>query len=319
MAGAIVVLSSAPAAGQSGRVSSTECCLPLLLPVSARSTSLGQSLTARTSVDGLFYNPASLAGIGKDEFLLHHETTFDGQHNAFTVAIDAGLAGSFGLTYLLMDKGESDATTPGGEITGTLSIRYQQLIASYATSVTSGLRAGVSYKLFNGGQFCAGYCGGLEGSGTTHLLDLGVQYRPSFLPSLELGAALTQFGFALQEHNAEQADPTPARVRAGAAYEVVHHFRADTAVTAWVSLDVVNRLRAPTTPIAGLGVEVAFDRTIFVRAGYSGSGDALTKGGGGLGVGIKYSRFTIDVAKLFTRSELDTEGEPFQVSFGITF
>jgi hypothetical protein len=310
---------SAEAAGQSGRVSSTECCLELLFPLGARAVSLGQSLTARTSPDGIFYNPASLANTGRDQFLLHHETTFEGQNNAFMVLVDAGLAGAFGLTYALIDQGEEDATGQSGEITGRLTIRQQQLLATYATPVRVGLRAGVSYKLFHGGTYCAGSCAGNEKTGTTHLLDLGAQYTPRFFPHLELGASITQFGFALQQKNAEQADPTPARLRVGAAYEVAHHFRADSTVSVWLSGDVVNRLRSPTAPVIGVGVEVAFDRTIFVRAGYSGSGDALTKGGGGLGIGIRYERFTVDVATLFTRSELDTEGTPFQVSFGITF
>ncbi len=300
-------------------MTSTECCLELLFPLGARAVSLGQSLTARPSPDGLFYNPASLAGTGRDQFLVHHEMTFEGQNNAFMILIDAGLAGAFGLTYALIDQGEEDATGPGGEVTGRLTIRQQQLLATYATSVGTGLRAGVSYKLFHGGTFCSGSCGGGERAGTTHLLDLGAQYTPRFFPYLELGASLTQFGFPLQQKNAEQADPTPARIRAGAAYEIAHHFRADSTISIWLSGDVVNRFRAPTAPIVGLGVEAAFDRTIFVRAGYSGSGDALTKGGGGLGIGIRYERFTIDVATLFTRSELDTEGAPFQVSFGITF
>ena len=125
-------------------MTSTECCLPLLLPVTARSISLGQALTARSGADAIFYNPASLAGVGKDEFVIHHQATFEGQDIAITVAIDAGLAGSFGLTYVLMDKGQSDATSEGGQVTGTVAVRYHQLIASYATPVTAGLRAGVS-------------------------------------------------------------------------------------------------------------------------------------------------------------------------------
>jgi hypothetical protein len=317
--GALAPLQPTRLRAQSGRVSSTECCLELLFPLGARAVSLGQSLTTRISAEGLFYNPASLANLGRDQFLMHHEATFEGQNNAFMVLIDAGLAGSFGLTYALIDQGEEDATGSSGQVTGRLTIRQQQLLASYATPVSSGLRAGVSYKLFNGGTFCSGTCGGLDESGTTHLLDLGVQYSPRFMRHLELGGAVTQFGFALQQKNAEQADPTPARLRLGAAYEIGHHLRADSAITVWLSADLVNRLRSPTSPVLGLGIEVAFDRTIFLRAGYSGSGDALAKGGGGLGIGIRYQRFTIDVATLFTRSELATEGEPFQVSFGITF
>ena len=314
------MLGSAEAVAQSGTVSSRECCLGLLFPLGARAVSLGQSLTARPSVDGVFFNPASLADGKQDRFVVHHEKTFEGQNNAFTLLVDAGLIGAFGFTYLLIDQGDSEATDEFNNPTGTLSAREQQLVASFATPIAAGLRAGLSYKLFSGGLFCTtGSCNGIDQSGTTHMLDMGLQFRPPVLRSLELGAAITHFGFALQQHNAEQADPTPARFRLGAAYEFAHHFRADSAVKFWVSADVVNRLRSPTAPIMGVGAELVFDGAIFVRAGYSGSGDALTLGGGGVGVGIRYQRYAIDVAKLFTTQGFETEGEPFQVSFGITF
>ena len=47
------------------------------------------------------------------------------------------------------------------------------------------------------------------------------------------------------------------------------------------------------------------------------SGDGLALGGGGLGIGIRYERFTIALAKSFgTTQEV---GGPFQVSVSYTF
>jgi hypothetical protein len=42
-----------------------ECCLTLLFPYGARAVSVGQALTARTSIDGVFFNPAALAASAK--------------------------------------------------------------------------------------------------------------------------------------------------------------------------------------------------------------------------------------------------------------
>jgi hypothetical protein len=305
-----LVLAASRAAAQGGSVTTQECCLPLLFPLTARAVSLGQAVTARANPDGVFFNPASIIGKGEDHFQVHHESTFEGQNNAFSLLIDAGVAGAFGLTYVLIDQGEVEATDEFGNVIGAIALRSQQLLASYATNVSDGLRAGISYKLYNFS---------FDVSGTTHLIDLGVQYRPRRLPALELGASLVHYGLALQLVNAEQADPTPARVRIGAAYEVAHHFQPDSSLAIWLSADVVTRARAPGNPVASLGAEVAFEQTLFVRAGYAGSGDGLAKGGAGIGLGIRYQRFTVAVAKSFARSALETEGDPFQVTFGITF
>ena len=300
-------------------MSANECCLSLLQPFGARAVSLGQALSARASADGLFYNPASI-GNNRAQFIAHHETTFEGQNNSLTVLINAGLAGSFALTYVLVDLGESDVTSPsGGDVIGTLSSREQQLIGTYATGVTNLLRAGVSVKLFNAGNFCTGSCAGAEASGTTHLLDLGVQAQVPQVPSWEIGASLMHMGFSLQQKNAEQADPPPVRVRLAAAYELWHHFASDSTVSVWISADVVNRLRSPTTPVGSIGVEVAFDQTILLRAGYSGTGDAIARGAAGIGVGIHYQRFTVGVSKAFGFDTFDTGSDRFQVSFAVQF
>src|SRR5688500_16148718 len=159
--GALLLPAAAPAFAQNGNgpVSVQECCLPLLFRYPARAVAMGEALTSQTNPDGLFYNPAALAGNRKDEFLIHHQDTFEGQNNAFTIMIDAGVAGAFGFTYVLIDQGEEESGT-GPVPTGTLSIRHHIVTASYATQVTTGVRAGVSYKLYNFTLGCTGFCDG---------------------------------------------------------------------------------------------------------------------------------------------------------------
>jgi hypothetical protein len=301
----------------SGQVLSNECCTESWLPIGARSVSLGQALTARASRDGFFYNPASIAGYGKIELVGHNETGPLSTNSAISLLFDAGLAGTFGLTWVRIDEGESEAREDPDEVTGILSHGAHIGILSYGFSVGAGLRAGASIRVYYGGTFCKGDCLGGEAARVAPLFDLGVQYR--LLPSLELGAAITHLGPDLIFRNAAQADPTPARFRAGAAYEVAHHIRPDSLVTVWLSADIVYRLWSPTStlPAVGVGLELSIDRMIHLRAGYSGSGDGLAFGGGGLGIGINFRRFTIDITRSFT--PLAPEGEPYLISVGFTF
>lgn len=312
-------------AQDAGGVSAQECCVSMLLPYGARAVSLGQALTARASADALFFNPAGLAGLPADQFLIHHARTFEGQNNVFTLLLQSRVIGTIGLTFLLVDLGETEITTGGGQTTGSLAIRHQALVASFATPMVGGLRAGVNYKLYNEQT---------ERSATTHMIDVGAQYTVDQLGGLELGAAITHLGFKLQVVNAEQADQTPARVRLGAAYELGKHFLSDSSVTLWLSADALSRLlplddddatgaggaaRSKGLSFAGnVGVEVGFDETLFVRAGYASTGDGLVRGGTGIGVGINYDRFQVAVAKGFSQSALDT-GDPFQITFRVGF
>ena len=292
--------------------------MPLLFRYSARSVSLGETLTSQPSPDGLFYNPSAAAGTGADQFILHHQDTFAGQNNVFTVLLDFGVAGAFGLTYGLIDQGEEEVTN-GPVPSGTLTIRHHLLMASYGTQLTRGVRAGVTYKLYNFNLACTGFCPDGGSSSTTHLLDVGAQYQPSWLPRLHLGASVMHMGFPLQVLNAEQADVTPARLRLGAAYEIGHHIQRDTSLEVSVTGEVVDRFRELGHPILSAGVEVSFDRVVYLRAGYSQAGEGIAMGGAGIGIGIRFQRYTVGIAKSFNRTDVQTEGEPFHISFGIVF
>lgn len=296
-------------------VPATECCLALLFPIGARALALGNALTARGTSTGLFVNPASLAS-ADDQFLVHNASTSLEDSNTFSLIVAAGLVGTFGLSYRLIDHGEQDARDPSGNPTGTLGILEHVLTATYATRVAAGLDAGVSYKLYQFRQDCRGFCG-VEGfAATTHGLDLGVHFAPGAVRGLELGAAVVHLGFPLQVINAEQASPVPTRLRAGAAYEVLHHFSSDSTNTLHLMADFVTSVRASGGPLLNVGAEATLDGTIFLRAGYAG-GTGITSGGA-VGVGLHYDRFELGIAKGFVSSPID-DTEPVQITFGVGF
>ncbi len=311
-----VLVAPPPTAAQSGGVSAQECCLSLLFPVGARAMALGNAIAARPDGGALFANPAALASLDSDEFFVHSLTTSLEKATSFTLLIHSNVAGSFALSYRLVDLGEEQRTDGSGNVTGTLAIFEQVVVATYSTQIVAGLSAGVSYELFQDRQDCRGFCQGADGSATTHGVDVGVQYRPARLPALMVGASLVHFGFPLQVRNQAQADPTPARLRVGGAYDVLRHFRQDSVAEAWVSAEVVASPRNNGELVLNLGGEVIIEETILFWAGHGG-GTGLFNGIA-VGVGLKYDRFDVGVAKTFASTPLDDE-DPFQVTFGIRF
>jgi hypothetical protein len=293
------------------------CCVSLLDPTGARALSLGDAVTARPAADALFANPSLLGPLVDDQFLVHNASTSIADLNTFTLLL-ATSVGSFALSYRLNDFGEIATTgeTPGGPETGSSAFTEHSLIATYGTRIGAGFSAGVSYKLFQLRLDCRGFCGTEPFAATTHMLDLGAHWAAPPIPGLELGASLVNVGFPLQVINEAQASPPPARLRVGAAYEVLQHSQLDSIARLRVSVDAVQNVASPGLPTLNAGAELSLDETLFVRAGYGGGAGAA--GGAGLGVGLRYDRFDLAVAKSFSSSPLET-GDPFQVSFGIRF
>lgn len=304
-----------PAAAQDGRVAAEECCLPLLFPIGARAVALGDALSARGGMDAIWVNPAGLSQLERDELRVHNAPTDIETSNTFSVAFRIRSAGAVALSYRLVDYGDIDNTGSSGEPLGTLSLYNQVILATFATGLGRGLSAGVSYKLYQFRQTCELQCGVEPFTATSHGLDLGVQYHPPAWPALQLGASIVHTGTALQVINADQASPMPTRLRAGAAYEVMHHFTPDSTTAVWVLGDVTAGIRDGVPLVAGGGVELVLDRTIFVRAGYR-SGDGRNAGAA-VGVGLRYERFDVGIARTFLGSAVDDD--PFQITFSLGF
>lgn len=312
-----VLAPAAPLRAQGGEVSASECCLPLLFTIGGRALGLGNATTARTATGGLFVNPALIAGLADDQFIIHKADTEIEKTTTLSVIVVSEVAGTFGVTYRLIDYGDQDAIDENGIPTGSFGTAAHVLTATYATDVFAGLNAGVSYKLYNFRQDCRGFCGSNVGfSATTHGLDLGAQYAPPALPPLRLGAAITHLGFPLQVVNREQASPMPARLRIGAAYEAGHHVMADSAFAVWASADLEISPKNGRTHL-NVGVDVSVEEAVFLRGGYGGGGNGLSSGLAA-GVGVRFDRFEVDIAKSFASSPIPGD-EAIQFSFAIKF
>jgi hypothetical protein len=315
----LAVLASALGA-QEQEPSSNEGALFLLLPVGAQAVATGRAMTAMQGPESAFWNPAGLAALGGSRVVL-----FRGDHAVGTAtAISALFAnpgvGTMGVSYLLLDIGDQELTDGDGNQLGTVSVRNHLGIASFAAHLLGRLDAGVNFKVVQFRLSCRGICPDAGTTATTYAVDAGIQLAPTRELPLRLGAMVAHVGPKLQVLNAEQADPLPARVRVAAAYDVLGKLEAAQDVQGWVAVEVQSRLREPGTLSLYVGTELQAGvvDALFLRAGYV-AGDLGQEDGARVGLGLRYQRFDLAIAKSLAVSTLTGETEPVHVSFSIGF
>lgn len=297
---------------------SHECCLELLLPVSARAAAVGNSLEARGGTVGAFGNPASLASMDSDAFVADALPASVGQTAAFSLLFAADGVGTFGLSYMLVDYGNIPSTDNSGLQTGSLSMRTHVVVGSFATSVSEGFSAGVNYTVYLQRLQCTGQCTNGSLAPLTEMADIGVRYRAPATLGLELGASLSHVGLPLQVNNALQSDPPPTRLHLGAAYELLRHIQADSSLALWLTGQVDMHWPSPGSVTPSVGAEFSTGEVIFLRAGYA-DGASGCGAGPAVGVGLHYHRFRIALAKTYSVCSFATDQTPAQVTFQLRF
>jgi hypothetical protein len=231
---------------------------------------------------------------------VQYASTFASRNTALSLFVASQQLGTAGVTAYLVDYGTQDRVPPGGGVpTGRVAPKNIQLSASYATEIGSTVSLGVSYKLIQFRQDCQGDCGPIRDvTGTTHAVDVGMQVTIGTHDAFRLGVALQHAGFALQLENRDQADPLPTKLALGAAYQLpLQAMGAGKAIDARVLVDVQDQWGESGSPDARMGVEVGYDGTAFVRAGYAFL--ASDAGGASVGLGFRVERFAIDLARVF--------------------
>ncbi len=131
---------------------------------------------------------------------------------------------------------------------------------------------------------------------------------------------MAHLGPRLQVRNAEQADPLPARMRMAGAYDVVSALLGREDLQGWIALEVEDRLRNPGSTSVYLGTELRAGRTdaLSLRAGHAWS-EVNQEDGTRVGLGLRYQRFDLGIAKSLAVSTITGETEPVHVTFSIGF
>src|SRR6267378_154341 len=319
----MVVLSNIPTVQLSAQEPLNAGALFLVFPVGAQAVGMGQTATAAEGRgEAAFWNPAGLATLSDDEFALHSATLVAGRSHVLGAYFPSRGIGVIGGAVYLVDYGDLDRTDANGNTIARIAPRNLEFLASYATNLTGSFVFGLSYKLVQFRVDCSGDCRDFPaGTGATHALDVGGQFRIGAGGPLRLGVALRNVGFRLQVQNQAQADPLPTRLAVGALYELRLHPAMGGAVDQAFDLKLAADVDSPWGQVGQsetrFGIDVGYQHLVRVRAGYAFVQDGL--GGPSVGLGIESGSLGVDLARAFlTNSDLQVASPTF-FSFRVTF
>ncbi len=311
---------TAPLAAQDGGEDpgSTEGALFLLLPVGAKAVSLGRAVTPLDGSESAFWNPAGLAAVDTSQVVLLRGDPLAGTSTAFSALWAGTGVGTIGVSYQLLDVGSQELRDLDGNELGSISVRNHLGVVSAAAQLVESVRVGVNFKVVQFSRSCRGICSDAGTSATTYAFDAGLQILPT--ERLRIGAMLAHIGPRLQVLNADQADPLPARVRLAFAYNLIALVTDDEELGGWLAMEVQDRLRELGSLSLYLGAELTagVSEALFLRTGYV-LGDLDQEDGARVGLGFRYERFDLSIAKSLAVSTLTGETEPVHVTFSIRF
>lgn len=288
----------------------------LLFPVGGRAAALGQAAVADAgAAEMAFWNPAGLAALDRAEVALHHASTFVSTNTAVAGYVTSQRLGVVGIAGYLVDYGTQEITRGPGQVTGRISLKNLELLASYATVVTGSLSVGLNYKLIQFRHDCSGDCAAFPSvTGTTHGIDLGMQYGFGAADALRLGATVQHAGFPLQLENRDQADPLPTRVQVGAAYHVdLPRVEGTENTSVKVLVDVQEAWGSYRDPDLRVGAELSYGEAVHLRGGYAWL--HAESRGASIGAGFKLGRAVLDFARIFYAT--GTFDEPVHLSLRV--
>jgi len=316
---ALVLLALAGAAAAAGAQAPADVsgAAFLLLPVGARTTALGQASAADGgTTEALFGNPAGLAPIRRGEAGIHHYNAFFGHADALALAVPVNGMGAFGLTAYIVDYGDLEVTPPGGGQgpIGQVSPRNLTLQVAFATEVADGIATGIAYKLVQFRVDCSGDCRQVPTAvGTTHAVDVGVQWAVRSATPLVIGVAVRHLGFPLQVNNQAQADPLPTRLVVGVRWQLVRPPQGIDALDLAVLADVQGSLAGDgVNPAPLVGLESGVRDLVRLRFGYAFVDTEAS--GPSLGLGVRVGRLGLDLARTFYATDAVGESEPVHLS-----
>lgn len=321
-AGLLAVSLGVPARGaQAQRGLADQAALFLLLPITARAVGMGQAMmTAHGSGEGVWWNPAGIATVRRGDASLHHSQSVVGTSEALTVTAASSLLGVAGISANILDfGGDIPAVDNQGNVVGKILPRNIAVVGTYAATIGSRIRAGVSYKLVQFRFDCEGLCPSLPTTqASTNALDFGAQFDlPTPIP-ISVGAALRNVGVRLQINDNPQSDPLPTRLQVGASarYVIPSQYATDAEVR--VSADVIDEVPVGR-PLPRIGGEFVWEKRAFLRAGYVFADGASESGGPTLGIGFVARRLVIDFARVFAGLSADAGQAPTYLSLRLNF
>jgi Type IX secretion system protein PorV len=297
----------------------SEGALFLLLPTGAQTVGMGQAMVAgKPGSEGIWWNPASVAGQDKRELAIHHSKTIAGVGDAFSYVQPLHSYGTAALSFSILDLGEQQVTDPFGQVIGLILPRDVVLAGTYAAQLTKRLDAGFNYKIIQLRVDCSGQCATVGNAvESSRAVDFGLQYRVQAGAPLTFGAALRNLGGRLNSTQTNQRDPLPTQLEIGAMYRLkfLDRYVKDTELRA--SGSYVNT-RSFGGKSVRFGTDVLYEGKVHLRAGYVGH-DRRADATASLGIGLQSGSFAFDIARTFGGIPTDNGQAPVWISLRYLF
>ena len=294
-----------------------EGALFLLLPVGARGVGLGRAMTALANEEAAFWNPAGLAEQRRRSVLIYRGSQLAGDATAVSVLLPWERVGTFGASYLLLDIGDQALRDEFGNALGRISVRNHAGLLSYAAAFPGRIYAGINVKLVQFRVACRGQCPDLDTTSSAYAIDAGIQAEPFTRIPLRFGWMIAHAGTEFQVVNDEQSDPLPTRLRLAVAYDVLGRLE-ENGLALWLTLETEDRARDPGSPSLYAGLNFSAADLFYVRTGYVG-GKLDQTNGASVGLGFRFDRFDLNLAKSLTRSVVTGASQPLHVTFGVAW
>lgn len=320
--GTVVLGAGVPASarGQAGpAVPTQEGALFLLLPVGAQAIGLARAVSALESHEAAFWNPAGLARVEQSRALVFHGSQITGDGTGASVLLARPGAGTLAFSYHLLDEAGQNVTDEFGSVVGEITVRGHQGILSVATPILTWMNAGANVKLVSSGVTCRGQCPEGGGGSTTYAFDTGIQVRPLGDTPFVVGVALAHLGPRFREDRDAESQPLPARVRVGLSYLITREFLEEEFGLRLLA-EFEDRVRDPGDPLYLLGSEftVGTNDRFFVRGGLV-FGNQRQTDGAALGLGLRYERVELGIARSVARGGPMVDQEPIHLTLGFSF
>ncbi|MDP9202427.1 MAG: PorV/PorQ family protein [Gemmatimonadota bacterium] len=315
-----VALSALLAGGARAQgVSGSEGSLFLLLPTGAQAVGMGQAMVAgKPGSEGIWWNPASIAGQEKRELAIHHSKTVAGTGDALTFVTPIRSYGTAAVAINILNIGEQQVKDDQNNVIGVILPRDVVFAASYASTLTKRLSAGLNYKLIQLRVDCSGICSSVGAEvQSSRAVDLGAQYEVEVKAPLTFGVAIRNLGGKLNSRETNQSNPLPTQVEIGAMYRLkfIDHYVKDTELRASGSFVDTRSFGGKA---ARFGTDVMYQSKVHIRAGYVGHdrrGDASAS----LGFGLQSGSLVFDIARTFGGIPADNGQAPVYVSLRYLF
>lgn len=264
---ALVVAQPAWAVSQAGGIG-------LTFPIGARYNALGEAGTAlSTDITAMWWNPGGFA-FAADTGKTH------GVHYMYS-PLAAGLAddvslswlgygqavegwGMLGFSLTYLNQGQQDATDENGAFQGTFESKQYALGITYGAKLSSRLGVGLGVKYFRDNLAPDSVTQDQSsGAGSSWAIDLGFTHFVT--DRLSWGSSVTNLGPDITFVDADQSDPLPKTWRIGLAYDAYY---SSVASLTLVSDYLISMVKDDQTKVLGVGAELGYVDTLFLRFGY---------------------------------------------------